>query len=99
MEFRNLGKNILYQVCETIARQNLCDSLEVDVIYRTFPDIPDEKIASSIHSLVAKGLLWEDKRRSRLFLTDDGHSEIRSSIPGRVLPDCNMPIKCRNNPQ
>lgn len=96
MEFRNLGKNILYHVCEEGTRGNWCGPLEADFIYRKFSDIPDEKIASSIRSLVAKGWLQEGEGHSRLYLTDRGLSKIRASIPDRLLPACNIPAIWRN---
>ena len=90
MEFKNLRKNILYEVCEENKRRNWRGPLDVESIYRRFSDIPNKEIAAGIRSLVAKGWLQEDNNRSLLYLTDRGLSEIRSSIPDRVLPACSV---------
>jgi hypothetical protein len=96
MNLKNLRKNILYEVCEANTRRNWRSPLEVDSIYRRFSDIPDKEIAADIRSLVTKGCLQEDNNRSLLYLTEQGLSEIRSSIPDRVLPACSVPSIWRN---
>jgi hypothetical protein len=96
MDFKNLRKNILYEVCDENARKNWRGPLDVESIYRRFSDIPDKEIAAGIRSLVTKGWLKEDSNRSLLYLTERGLSELRSSIPPRVLPACSVPAIWRN---
>jgi hypothetical protein len=86
MELRNLEINILHRLCEELLRRNRCGPVEADVIYQAYSDIPDKNIASSIRSLVNRGLLIEDKTGSQLFITDSGRSEIRSSIIQYLFP-------------
>lgn len=97
MEFWNLEINIVYHMCEELTRKNRCGPLEIDVIYRTFSDIPKDKINSNIRLLVDKGWIREDKDRSRLFLTDHGRSEVRSFIPANLLSTCEKPHQCKTH--
>lgn len=95
MEFRNLDINIVYQMCEELTRKNRCGPLETDFIYRAFSDIPKKKIDSNIRSLVHRGWIQEDKDGLRLFLTDQGRSEIRAFIPAKLLSICEKLNRCK----
>jgi hypothetical protein len=97
MELKNLDKNILYRICEELTRKDRCGPLKAKFIYQIFSDLPDEKIAEAIRSLVNRGWLREDRHRTRLFLTDRGRSEIRSFIPAKLLASCQKPTSCRED--
>lgn len=96
MKIRNLDTNIVYRVCEELTRRNQCGPLEVDFIYRTFADLPDEEIAANIRTLVERGWLQESENRLFLYLTDLGQAEIRAAIPDALLPTCEKPPHCDN---
>jgi hypothetical protein len=97
MDIKNLDRNILYRVCEELTRREECGPLDTRFIYRTFSDIPDEKIAENIQLLVSRGWLEEDRQQSTIYLTDRGQSEIRSFIPDPLLKTCEKPKRCRKS--
>ena len=88
MEFRNLDINVLYLMCKELVKGNQCGHVEPEVIYQTFPDIPDEQIDSTIRSLVGKGLLEVGNGLSQLHITDRGLSKIRSFGPSKRISAC-----------
>ena len=94
MELQNLGKNILYRICEVLSEGDQCGPVATDLVYRSYADLPGEKVAASIHDLVAKGLLREARQERQLYLTDRGRSEIRTFIPERLWPDCDPSAAC-----
>ena len=94
MELQNLDKNILYRMCELLVEGDPCRPVDTGVIYKTYADLPGEKIADSIHSLVQKGFLREEQTHQKLFLTSSGHAEIRAFIPERLWPNCETPDGC-----
>jgi len=94
VELQNLDKNILYRICELLVEGDPCRPVETRLIYRTYADLPGEKIAASIHSLVEKGFLREEEQQQSLFLTTSGHAEIRAFIPERLWPNCETPAGC-----
>lgn len=92
MELRNLEKNILYRICEELARREPCGAVETRLIYRSYADLPADKVAANIRALVTRGWLRED--RNRLYLTDSGRSGIRAFIPAPLLPACDPSQDC-----
>lgn len=94
MELRNLETNILYRVCEELTRQGRCAPVDTDLIYRSYADLPLEKVAASLQALIDRGWLRQDQGQSKLYLTDRGRSEIRAFIPDRLLSACEPPSDC-----
>ncbi len=94
MKLRNLKKNIAYRVCEELARRNAGEPLETDFVYRVFPDIPNEKIASSIDALVHRGWLDWDESQSSLYLTARGRTKIRKVVPAALRDYCGSKTTC-----
>jgi hypothetical protein len=94
MKFNNLDINILYLVCKELVKRNQCGHVTPDVIYQTFPDIPDEQIDSTIRSLVGKGLLEENNDLSQLHITARGLSKIRSFAPSKQINACERSRNC-----
>ena len=97
MEIRNLEKNILYRICEEMTQGHHCGPVDTRLIYRTYVDLPSEKVAASIRSLVRKGWLRDEQNMTKLYLTDHGRSEIRSLIPAQLLPTCDPPQGCKEH--
>lgn len=97
MEIRNLEKNILYRICEEMTQGNHCGPVDTRLIYRSYVDLPNEKVSSSIRNLVRKGWLRDEQNMTKLHLTDRGLSEIRSLIPPQLLPTCDPPKGCREH--
>ena len=95
MKLRNLKKNIAYRVCEELSRRDACEPLETNFVYRVFPDIPDEKIASSINTLVRRGWFDLDESQSRLYLTARGRSKIRKVVPAALREKCDHRATCK----
>lgn len=99
MDLRNLNKNILYRICEVLTQENRCGSVKIRSIYRSFADIPEEKVAEGIQSLVHSGWLRQETARGdRLRLTNRGWLEIRSRIPASLLSTCEKPADCPASP-
>jgi len=94
VKLENLDKNILYRMCELLVEGDPCRPVDTQIIYRTYADLPGEKIAASIHALVEKGFLREEGHQQQLYLTCSGHAEIRAFIPERLWPDCDPPQDC-----
>ena len=94
MKMRNLKKNIAYRVCEELARRNAGEPLETDFVYRVFPDIPNEKIASSIDALVQRGWFDRDESQSSVFLTARGRRKIRKAVPAALRDHCGNKTTC-----
>lgn len=92
MEMRNLDNNILYRICEELTAGNHCGSVAAALLYKSFADLPAEKIAASIDTLVARGLLRAEK--DLLYLTPHGLMEIQAFIPASLLPTCNPKKDC-----
>jgi hypothetical protein len=95
MKLRNLKKNIAYLVCEELSRRNACEPLETDFVYRVFPDIPNEKIASSINTLMRRGWFDLDESQSLIYLTTRGRSKIRKVVPAALRDKCDQKAICR----
>lgn len=94
MKLRNLETNILYRVCEELTRGGQCGPVDTDLIYRSYADLPFEKVAASLQVLIDRGWLQADQRHSKIYLTDRGRSEIRAFIPARLLSACEPPTDC-----
>ena len=94
MELRNLEKNILYRLCEELTSTNPCGPVDAGVIYRSYADLPREKVAAGIQALVARGWLRERQGHAELILTDRGRSEIRTFLPAHLRPACDPPEGC-----
>lgn len=94
MELRNLEKNILYRICESMAEGDPCAPVDSRLIHRAFADLPVERIASGIRALVERGWLRPARDETGLYLTATGRSEIRAFIPPHLLPACDIPEDC-----
>ena len=91
VQIRNLGRNILYRVCDELTRRNRCGPVETGFIYRLFADIPREAVDSSINSLLDRGWLRKTAGGEGFHLTDEGLAEIRGFIPSPLRPTCEPP--------
>ena len=98
MELRNLGRNILYLVCNELRRRNECDPLEAGFIYRTYSDIPRDVVAARIDSLVEKGWLRWSEHTESLHLTRRGLELLRGIVASKLARTCPPPGECREGP-
>ena len=94
MEFKNLGKNILYLLCHELELRRECGPLEVDRVYEAFADLPGDVIAGSIASLADRGLLQPVEKGRKVQITAEGLSEIRGFVPERLRHTCKAPEDC-----
>jgi len=94
MEIRNLAKNILYRICTELVRQDQCDALEIGVVHRMFPDIPNENISESVSWLVERGWLRRKENRARVHLTKSGRLAVDTMLPSSLQQDCFKPQRC-----
>ena len=94
MELQNLDRNILYRICELLVEGDPCRPVDSGAVYQTYSDLPGDKIAASIDSLVQRGFLREEGPQRELYLTSSGHAEIRAFIPERLWPNCETPTGC-----
>lgn len=94
MEIRNLDKMLLYRICEDLTQGGDCEPVPAARLYRSFTDLPAEKVKAGIQALVQKGWLQWDENETHLHLTARGRSHIRDFVPAPLRPSCDPPEDC-----
>jgi hypothetical protein len=94
LEIRNLDKMLVYRICEELTQGEHCDPMPAARLYRSFADLPTEKVKAGIQALVENGWLRWDESETHIHLTARGRSEIRDFIPEPLRPTCDPPEDC-----
>jgi hypothetical protein len=78
MEFKNLGRNILYRLDENLRRADSGESLDANAIYKAFADIPTQNVSDTIGTLHKKGFLRIAPVSRKLSLTTLGKTKVNT---------------------
>lgn len=80
MQFNNLDNRLLLILAKKWKETGIGGPYRTSLIYKGYPELPDEYIAGELKKLNTKGLITFTSDNHRLYLTDKGISQIRSFV-------------------
>ena len=78
MEFKNLGRNILYRLDESRRQAGADKAVSATMIYKAFADIPTKNVTDAIVSLHKRHFLKMNPDDQKIVLTALGKDRIKA---------------------
>ena len=78
MEFKNLGRNILYRLDESRRQAGTEKAVSAEMVYKAFADIPARNVTDAIVSLHKRHFIKMNPDDQKIVLTARGKDKIKA---------------------